>query len=357
MKKRNIFAILAALAVMLVVFAACGEKEPEQPENPTVIGADGQVYEEVTEIATEIVTEIVSEVVTDKQGEAVTDKEGKTEIVTEVKTEVLTTVVTVTKPYEPSTAETTTGKKQENTSASEPSSEGSSVESTTTYEDVPFPEGTIIEVEMGSDGKPKSTLTQSLIKNAKDKQALTFDATFVTGELIGIETGMPIKWYSKGNNLAVEMSLGPLNVRYIIANNKMYLAFPKAKVYMDYGELTTDKSSEDFSFDEIWNMIEPENLNYVSTSKVTVKGITYTCEEFSNDDCTKKYYFNSKKELKRIETIIPDSETVIVKVSKFSASVDDKVFSIKGFDPITEKQAETMFSGMLGSLGGLEGLM
>lgn len=358
MKKRNIFAILAALAVMLVVFAACGEKEPEQPENPTIIGADGQVYEEVTEIATEIVTEIVSEVVTDKQGEAVTDKEGKTEVVTEVKTEVLTTVVTVTKPYEPSTNDTTTDKKQENTSASEPSSEGSSVESTTTYEDVPFPEGTKIEVEYDKDGKPKNLLMQNLIKSVKDKEEFAFSGTFVTGELAGFESGMSFKMYRKGNNVASELGLGLLNLRVTVANNKMYMVFPRAKVYVDYGEIDSKSASSLSSiFDEIWNIIDPENMTFISKSKVTLKGTTYICEEYGDSENVKKYYFNSKNELKRVESIIPNSTTMILKITECSAKVDNKEFSVKGYQPISEEKAESMLNGMLGGLDAFAGLV
>lgn len=348
MKKRNIFAILAALAVMLVVFAACGEKEPEQPENPTVIGADGQVYEEVTEIATEIVTEIVSEVVTDKQGEAVTDKEGKTEVVTEVKTEVLTTVVTVTKPYEPSTAETTTDKKQENTSASEPSSEGSSVESTTTYEDVTFPEGTIIEVEMGSDGKPKEPLMEKVLNASKDSKQFYLNATIVTGEMLGFETGMPVKMYLSGDNMAFEFSMGvALKIRMVYAGNKMHMIFPEQKAYYTIAAGEGDSGLSDSEFN-LWNTIGSDTMKYVSTSKVTIKGNTYTCEEYTDSTNTNKYYFNGKKELKRIEIITPDGEATILKITECSAKVDNSIFNVpKGYKELTEDSMKTLFGGLM----------
>lgn len=354
MKKRNIFAILAALAVMLVVFAACGEKEPEQPENPTIIGADGQVYEEVTEIATEIVTEIVSEVVTDKQGEAVTDKEGKTEIVTEVKTEVITTVVTVTKPYEHSTAETTTGKKQENTSASEPSSEGSSVESTTTYEDVTFPEGTIIEVEMGSDGKPKEPLMKKVFTDSKNSKQFYINATIVTGEMLGFETGVPVKMYLSGNNMAIEFPLGvALKVRMVYAGSKMHLIFPTHEYYytVDSGKDASELVNTDFN---LWKNIGSDTMDYVSTSKVTIKGKSYICEEYKDSTNINKYYFDSKKELKRIEMITPDGEAMIFKVSECTAKVDNSIFSVpKGYKPLTEDSMKIFLGGFSGSFGGL----
>lgn len=339
MKKRNIFAILAALAVMLVVFAACGEKEPEQPENPTVIGADGQVYEEVTEIATEIVTEIV----TDEQGEAVTDKEGKTE----VKTEVLTTVVTVTKPYEPSTAETTTDGKQENTNASEPSSEGSSVESTTTYEDVTFPEGTIIEVEMGSDGKPKEPLMEKVLNASKDSKQFYLNATIVTGEALGFETGMPVKMYISGDNMAFELSMVAMKIRMVYANNKIHMLFPSAKAYYSVDVGDSDSALTDSEFN-LWNSIGSDTMDYVSTSKVTLKGTTYTCEEYTDSTNTNKYYFNSKNELKRIEIIASDGEATILKITECSAKVDSSIFNVpKGYTELTEESMEKLFGSMM----------
>ncbi len=347
MKKRNIFAILAALAVMLVVFAACGDKEPEQPENPTVVGADGQVYEEVTEIATEIVTEIVSEVVTDKQGEAVTDKEGKTEVVTEVKTEVLTTVVTVTVPYEPSTAETTTDKKQETTTASEPSSEGSSVESTTTYEDVTFPEGTLIEVEMGSDGRPKEPLMEKVMNASANSKQFYLNATIVTGEMLGFETGMPVKMYIDDNDMAFEFAMAAMKLRMVYAGNKMHMIFPTAKAYysIDAGESGSGLSDSEFN---LWGTIGSDTMDYVSTSRVTLKGVTYTCEEYTDSSNTNKYYFNGKNQLKRIEIITQDGQVTILKIAECSAKVDKSIFNVpKGYTKLTEDSMEKLFGGMI----------
>ena len=348
MKKRNILAILAALAVVLVAFAACGDKKNPEPENPTVIGADGQVYEEITEIATEIVTEIVSEVVTDKQGEAVTDKEGKTEVVTEVKTEVVTTVVTVTKPYEAPTTEAATDGKQENTTAStEPSSEGSSVEATTTYEDVTFPEGTIIEVEMGSDGRPKEPLMEKIMNASASSKQFYLNATIVTGEMLGFETGMPVKMYISGDDMAFEFSMAAMKLRMVYANNKMHMIFPSAKAYytIDAGEGGSSLTDSEFN---LWASIGADTMDYVSTSKVSLKGTTYTCEEYTDSTNTNKYYFNSKKELKRIEIITPEGEATILKIAECSAKVDSSIFNVpKGYTKLTEDSMEKLFGGLM----------
>lgn len=349
MKKRNIIAILAALAATLVLFAACGEKEPEVEEPSTIIGVDGQVYEEVTEIATEIVTEIVSEVVS----EVVTDKEGKTEIkteiVTEIKSEVVTSVVTVTIPYESATADKTTNSKQEttSTSASETPSEGSSAESTTTYEDVTFPEGTLIEVEMGTDGKPKETLMQKVLMNSKNNKQFYLNATIVTGETLGFETGVPIKMYMKGDNSAMEFSYGGLKIRMVYAGDKIHMIFPVANAYytVDAG---TDNSQTSSSLINIWDSINPDNMNYTSTSKVTIKGTTYTCEEYSDSTNVNKFYFNSKKELKRIEIITAEGDVTIFKISECSAKVDDSIFDVpKGYTKLTDESMQSLFSGLM----------
>ncbi len=354
MKKRNIIAVLAALATVLVLFAACGGKNPEGNEPSTVIGVDGQVYleqtEVVSEVVTEVVTEIVTEVVTDRKGEAVTNKEGKTEVlsevVSEVHSEVVTSVVTVTVPYETTTGETTTVK-QESSSSTEKPSEGSSVEATTTYEDVTFPEGTLIEVEMGSDGKPKEPMLQKVMNASANSKQFYINATFVTGEMLGFETGMPVKMYIKNNDMAMELTIGAMRMRIVAADGKMHMIFPSAKAYYSIGSEQADSNLTDAGFD-LWGTIGSDSMDYVSTSRVKIKGNTYTCEEYTDSVNTNKYYFNGKGELKRIEIITSDGEATILKITECSAKVDSSVFSVpKGYTPLTKEKMATLFGGLM----------
>ena len=349
MKKRNIIVVISALAAALILFAACGKNNGDDPEVSTVVGADGQVYEEVTEIQTEvvseIVTEVVTEVVTDKKGEAVTDKEGKTEVISEVKsevqTQVVTTVVTVTKPYEP----TTTSKETEKSTSSSTTA-GSTEEATTTYEDVTFPEGTVIEVPMGSDGKPKEPLMKKVMNSSKDSKQFYIDCVVVTGESLGFETGMPVKMYLKNNNMAFEFKTGMLTIRMVSANGKLFMVFPSAKAYYELKSDDADAAVGDVDFN-IWGSLGSTEMDYVKTTKVKIKGTTYTCEEYADSANTNKYYFNSKEELKRIEIIADDGTTSIFKINTCSASVNDSAFEIpKGYTKLSEEKLQSLMGSL-----------
>ena len=362
MKKRNIFAILASLAAVLVIFTACnGKEKPEEPS--TVIGADGQVYEEVTEIVSEIVTEIVSELKTeivteirtepktDKKGEAVTNDKGVTEVVTEVvsevvseivteiKTEVVTEVITQTVPY----TETTTAA---DTTTAEQTTSGTSEEvSIPAEEEVPFPEGELIEVPMNPDGQPKDPLMKRIMNASAESKQLYLDCVIITGETLGIETGMPCKVYMSGNNVATEFTYGALKLRMVVANGAVYMMFPAAKAYYQVGD-ADDADVGEMNMG-IWESIGSAEMNYVSTSTVKVSGKTYTCETYDDSVNENRYYFDSKQQLKRIEVSTPEGETTIIKVNACSSSVSQSVFEIpKGYTKLTEDALE----GIIGSL-------
>ncbi len=353
MKKRNIIAVLAALGAALMLFAACGDNSDGEPEVSTVIGADGQVYEEVTEIqseiVTEVVTEIVTEIVTDKSGEAITNSKGETEVISEVvseiKSEVVTSVVTVTKPY----SDSTTTEKAAETTASQTTASGSTdttEEATTTYEDVTFPEGTLIEVPMDpSTNTPKEPLMNKVMSASQDSRQFYLNCTIVTGETLGLETGMPVKMYLKNNNMAFEFTVGLMKVNMIMADNKFYMLFPSAKAYY---EVSSSDSSDVGNIDtDLWGSLGSPTMDYVSTSRVKIKGTTYTCEEYSDSGNTNKYYFNSKEELKRIEIIASDGSVTILKISDCGSSVKDSVFTVpKGYTKLSEES----LSALLGSL-------
>ncbi len=360
MKKRNIFAVLATLVAALTLFAACGGND-EQPEEPsTVIGANGEIYEEVTEVVSEVVSEIVSEVVTeirtepktDKAGEAVTNDKGVTEvvteivseIVTEVKTEVVTSVITVTKPYEPPT--TTQKADDETTSAQNDTTAPASPEETTTsVEDIPFPEGELIEVPLDTSGQPKDPLMKRIMDASAQSKQLYLDCVFVTGETLGIETGMPCKVSMSGNNISCEFSSGALKIRMIVKNGSVYMLFPVAKAYYQIG------SAEDANVGEmdmgIWDTIGSAEMDYVSTSTVSVGGKKYTCETYEDSTNENRYYFDSRQQLRRIEVETAEGDISIIKVNSCTSSVNNSVFDVpKGYT----KLSEDALSGMLGSL-------
>ena len=192
MKKRNIIAILASLAVVLFVFAACNGNGGDDVTNPTVVGEDGSVYEQVTEV------------VTDAAGEPVIGSDGETK------------VVTVTKPVtEPADA----------TVNSQGGTEG-----TTTYEDVTFPEGEKVEVEVDKDGRPEDCKLDKITKSTAKSKAFYINGMVVTSENFGIvDTGVSIKLYMKDSRVAMEMPMGVTTMRIAYDGKNMHIILPATK--------------------------------------------------------------------------------------------------------------------------------
>lgn len=359
MKRTSVIAAFALLAAILVVFAACGKKnKAEGPTNPTFVDENGQVYEEITEIASEVVTQTVP--VTDENGETetvtvvrtvpvtkaggekVTKADGKqetvTEIVTEVKTEVVsevvTEIVTITQPVT-TTEKATEGKKD--------SGDETTQGATDPVFDNPFPAGKVVEVETDANGNPKNSKTDRIMSAVKSSKQFQIDCVAVTTEVIGMETGVPFKLYYKGNNMAYDVSVGAMKCRMIVKDGKATMLFPSAKAY--YTMSGDQVGASDLSEMDLADALTNEGLEYVKTSDVTVKGTTYTCEEYKNSDegITMKYYF-IKNALKRIEILDSGaSEPAILKVNSFSTAVDDKEFDVpKGYTQLSDDKFEAL---------------
>ncbi len=356
MKKRNIIAILASCAAVLTIFTACGSKE-DDVTNPTVVGTDGKVYEEITEA------------VTDTEGEAVTDAQGETQ------------VVVVTKPYTTKKAEKEKDKdkeKDDKTKAPEenpatpdtptapgataaPDAPGTTLpplfpgltepagETTTTVDDVTYPEGDEIEVPLDQSGKPQQSMTDKLFKDAANNKSLYIDGSIVTNDKGVFGIGMKMKIYLKGNKFATEFPLGMASVRFAFDGKAMNVVFPQAKAY--YSAATADETEMNMAEElGLWQMLSTEDMQYVNTTRVKIQGRDYLCETYTNAEKsgTAKYYFTDKGELKRMEFIAPDETSTIFKVESASSTVDDSVFAVpKGYDQLTEER----FESLAGSLG------
>ena len=115
-----------------------------------------------------------------------------------------------------------------------------------------------------------------------------------------------------------------LKVRMIINGDSVYAVLPDYKWYFQIPS------------DDIGNMDELKNIassdgTYVGSTKVKINGEDHTCEEYKSSDGTViKYYFNSKKEWKRMEVITED-EVAIYEISSFSNKADESIFSLKGY--------------------------
>ena len=359
MKKKSAAIILSALAVVLVLCAACGKKDnkPAVTEPATVTNANGEVYEQVTEIVTEvetvtkadgtpeIKTEVVTEVVTNAKGEKVTKKDGTpevvTEIVSEVVTEIVTKVETVTVPYTP--PETT--KKGETAAATTPE-ESEMAEFNTEL----LGGGTPVEVPTNKDGKPTNSKLRALFDKAKKGQQLMMKLYVSSQDMSDMGT-MAYTFYTKGDKIAIDMSvpavaslgaLGSLgSMRAIINGNQATINFGKA-----YHFTTTLDDAEDMGMGtEIFDAIAAEDMDYQGTARVKDGGKTYDCETYTDDGVTNKYYFDTSGKLVRVEIITDDGMSTVMKVVNYSFTVSDKEFEPVG-KAVSEEDLEKMFGSL-----------
>lgn len=349
MKKRNIIAILASCAAVISIFTACGKKE-EDVTNPTVVGTDGKVYEEITEA------------VTDAEGEAVTDAAGETQ------------VVVVTKPYTTKKAEKEKEKdkdkekEEENTQApvENPAAPGASDttatpgttaaplfpfmtepagETTTTIDDVTKGEGEVMDVPLDSSGRPQQSMKDKMFANVAENKAIYMDCSIVTNDSQAFAANIDMKFYVDGNKVAVEVPIGttltPMRMAY--DGKSMNLVFPAAKAYFPAG--TADSGYDMVDEMGIWSAISSAEMEYVKTAKVD--GLI--CETYKDQTGSfAKYYFDSTGNLKRIELITPEESSTIFKVKAVSTEVDNSIFSVpNGYTKFDEENFESM-AGMLG---------
>ncbi len=138
----------------------------------------------------------------------------------------------------------------------------------------------------------------------------------------------PVSLVFNGKKFAADITLNDMQVRAIFDNDNVYMVFPALKVYIK------TSSDEAGNIGDLTNITD-SNATYVGSTKVTVNGTEYTCEEYkSNDDSVVKYYFSSKKEWKRME-IINGEDVSIFEIESLSNKVDESVFSLKGYTDMT----------------------
>lgn len=138
----------------------------------------------------------------------------------------------------------------------------------------------------------------------------------------------PVSLVFNGKKFAADITLNDMQVRAIFDNDNVYMVFPALKVYIK------TSSDEAGNIGDLTNITD-SNATYVGSTKVTVNGTEYTCEEYkSDDDSVVKYYFSSKKEWKRME-IINGEDVSIFEIESLSNKVDESVFSLKGYTDMT----------------------
>ena len=282
--KKSLCIVLSALMIA-VSFAACGKKIVNE-NTTTKVDENGAAYIEVTDKDGKTVTSVLS------------DKE-KSE---------------VEKQAEKSNAKTTTMAASEAMSKIEQEMSG-----LTDFSEDDLKSNEKDLVDKGTEIK-KTTLRDDVIIKALESGKFTLNMTLKAAS----NADTPVVLVSNGDKIAADMTMNGSKVRMIIDNDGVYVVLPTAKMYVK------------MSSDEIGNMDELKNIassdgTYVGSTKVKINGEDHTCEEYKSSDGTViKYYFNSKKEWKRMEVITED-EVAIYEISSFSNKADESMFSLNGY--------------------------
>ena len=282
--KKSLCIVLSALMIA-VSFAACGKKIVNE-NTTTKVDENGAAYIEVTDKDGKTVTSVLS------------DKE-KSE---------------VEKQAEKSNAKTTTIAASEAMSKIEQEMSG-----LTDFSEDDLKSNEKDLVDKGTEIK-KTTLRDDVIIKALESGKFTLNMTLKAAS----NADTPVVLVSNGDKIAADMTMNGSKVRMIIDNDGVYVVLPTAKMYVK------------MSSDEIGNMDELKNIassdgTYVGSTKVKINGEDHTCEEYKSSDGTViKYYFNSKKEWKRME-VISEDEVAIYEITSFSNKADESIFSLNGY--------------------------
>ena len=282
--KKSLCIVLSVLMIA-VSFAACGKKIVNE-NTTTKVDENGAAYIEVTDKDGKTVTSVLS------------DKE-KSE---------------VEKQAEKSNAKTTTMAASEAMSKIEQEMSG-----LTDFSEDDLKSNEKDLVDKGTEIK-KTTLRDDVIVKALESGKFTLNMTLKAAS----NADTPVVLVSNGDKIAADMTMNGSKVRMIIDNDGVYVVLPTAKMYVK------------MSSDEIGNMDELKNIassdgTYVGSTKVKINGEDHTCEEYKSSDGTViKYYFNSKKEWKRME-VISEDEVAIYEITSFSNKADESIFSLNGY--------------------------
>lgn len=285
--KKGLCIVLSALMIAFS-FASCGKKDVS--DEPTKIDENGSAYVEVTDKDGKEVTSVLS----DKDKSKADKKAAK------------------------DNKETTTADTSELLSKVE--AEASKV---TNIDEKNLVSDKKDLISGGTEIKKTSMRDEIIAKTLKSGK-FTLKMKMKTSS--GVDN--PVSLVFNGKKFAADITLNDMQVRAIFDNDNFYMVLPALKVYIK------TSSDEAGNIGDLTNITD-SNATYVGSTKVTVNGTEYTCEEYkSDDDSVVKYYFSSKKEWKRME-IINGEDVSIFEIESLSNKVDESVFSLKGYTDMT----------------------
>ncbi len=285
--KKGLCIVLSALMIAFS-FASCGKKDVS--DKPTKIDENGSAYVEVTDKDGNEVTSVLSD-----KDKAKADKNAAKD-----------------------NKETTTADTSELLSKVE--AEASKV---TNIDEKNLVSDKKDLISGGTEIKKTSMRDEIIAKTLKSGK-FTLKMKMKTSS--GVDN--PVSLVFNGKKFAADITLNDMQVRAIFDNDNVYMVLPALKVYFK------TSSDEAGNIGDLTNITD-SNATYVGSTKVTVNGTEYTCEEYkSDDDSVVKYYFSSKKEWKRME-IINGEDVSIFEIESLSDKVDESVFSLKGYTDMT----------------------
>lgn len=288
--KKGLCIVLSALMIAFS-FASCGKKDVS--DEPTKIDENGSAYVEVTDKDGKEVTSVLS----DKDKSKADKKAAK------------------------DNKETTTADASELASKAEGAMSGF-----TNVDEKDLKSDKKDLIKDGTSTKKTSLRDDVIIKTSKTgKFTLKAKLKASSGE------DTPVTCVTSDKKFAYDMTMNGSQVRIIMDGNNLYLLLPSLKWYV---KMSTDDIGLESMDDMMSNLANTED-KYVGSTKVTVNGTEYTCEEYKNSDGRiTKYYFDKNNNWKRIEGINGD-EVTIMEIDSFSGKVDDSVFSLKGYTDMT----------------------
>lgn len=288
--KKGLCIVLSALMVAFS-FASCGKKDVS--DEPTKVDENGSAYVEVTDKDGNEVTSVLS----DKDKSKADKKAAK------------------------DNKETTTADASELASKAEGAMSGF-----TNVDEKDLKSDKKDLIKDGTSTKKTSLRDDVIIKTSKTgKFTLKAKIKASSGE------DTPVTCVTSDKKFAYDMTMNGSQVRIIMDGNNLYLLLPSLKWYV---KMSTDDIGLESMDDMMSNLASTED-KYVGSTKVTVNGTEYTCEEYKNSDGRiTKYYFDKNNNWKRIEGINGD-EVTIMEIDSFSGKVDDSVFSLKGYTDMT----------------------
>ena len=288
--KKGLCIVLSALMVAFS-FASCGKKDVS--DEPTKVDENGSAYVEVTDKDGNEVTSVLSD-----KDKAKADKKAAKD-----------------------NKETTTADASELASKAEGAMSGF-----TNVDEKNLKSDKKDLIKDGTSTKKTSLRDDVIIKTSKTgKFTLKAKIKASSGE------DTPVTCVTSDKKFAYDMTMNGSQVRIIMDGNNLYLLLPSLKWYV---KMSTDDIGLESMDDMMSNLANSED-KYVGSTKVTVNGTEYTCEEYKNSDGRiTKYYFDKNNNWKRIEGINGD-EVTIMEIDSFSGKVDDSVFSLKGYTDMT----------------------